>query len=152
VAPGVAIISAAADGRTAQTAVTVHASAPALTDEAAGQLIRRWIGQFATDLDAAVRARDLTAVRRAYGAPMGAADVTEWQQRLGLDARWQVQFARTYPPRRVGNTWVSDFELTITVEASGRQQQNDQRFFAVFEPAPDGGIAISSLEMRLAER
>jgi uncharacterized protein YjdB len=151
VAAGVAIVSATVDGRTAQAAVTVRAPAPAVTDEEAGRLIRRWIEGFATGLDAAIRARDLAAVRRAYGAPMPAADVAEWQQRLGLDARWQARFARTYPPRRVGTTWVSDFEVTITVESAGRRQQSDQRFFAVFEPAPGAGLAVTSLEMRLAD-
>ena len=152
VAAGVAIVSASVDGRTAQTAVTVRAAAAPITDEEAGRLIRQWIEGFATRLDAAVRARDFAAVRRAYEAPMPSADVTEWQQRLGLDARWETRFARTYPPRRVGTTWVSDFELTIAVEASGRRQQSDQRFFAVFEPAPGGGMAVTSVEMRLAER
>jgi hypothetical protein len=150
-AAGVAVVSATVDGRTAQAAVTVRAPAPAVTDEEAGRLIRRWIEGFATGLDAAIRARDLAAVRRAYGAPMPAADVAEWQQRLGLDARWQARFARTYPPRRVGTTWVSDFEVTITVESAGRRQQSDQRFFAVFEPAPGAGLAVTSLEMRLAD-
>jgi len=152
VSAGVAIVSAAADGRAAPAAVTVRAPAPALTDEDAGRRIRDWIERFASGLDAAIRARDLAAVRRAYGAPMPSADVAEWQERLGLDARWQAAFARTYTPRRVGTTWVSDFEITITVESAGRRQQNDQRFFAVFEPGAGGGITVTSLEMRLAER
>jgi hypothetical protein len=150
VAAGVAIVSAAVDGRTAQAAVTVRAPAPALTDEEAGRQIRDWIERFATGLDAAIRARDLAAVRRAYDAPMPSADAAEWQQRLGLDARWQARFARTYPPRRGGTTWVSDFEITITVESSGRRQASDQRLFAVFEPGAGGTLAVTSLEMRLA--
>jgi hypothetical protein len=132
--------------------VTVRAAAPPLSDEDAGRLARQWVEGFAGRLDAAIRARDLAAVRRAYEAPMPAADAAEWQQRLALDARWQARFARTYPPRRVGTTWVSDFEVTIIVESAGRRQQSDQRFFAVFEPAPGVAFAITSLEMRLAER
>jgi len=51
---------------------------------------------------------------------------------------------------RGGTTWVSDFEITITVESSGRRQASDQRLFAVFEPGAGGTLAVTSLEMRLA--
>jgi len=45
---------------------------------------------------------------------------------------------------------VTDFEITITVESSGRRQASDQRLFAVFEPGAGGTLAVTSLEMRLA--
>jgi serine/threonine-protein kinase len=153
VAPGVAIVSATADGRAAQAAVTVRAATPAISDADAGRLIRQWIDRFATRLDAAIRQGDLAAVRRAYEAPMGGADTAEWQQRLAVaGANWQARLARAYDPRRVGSTWLGDFELTIVVQASGQRRQVDQRFSAVFEPGADGRLTVTSLVMLLADR
>jgi len=153
VSAGVAVVTATAGGRTAQTAVTVRAAAPALSDAEAGRLIRQWIEGFATRLDAAIRAHDLAAVRRAYETPMGRTDTDEWQRRLAVpDARWEAKLARAYDAQRAGNTWLGNFELTIVVQASGQRSTIDQRFSAVFEPAPDGGLNITSLVMLLADR
>ena len=150
VAPGSATITATAEGRTGQASVTVRATAPAMDDAEATRQIGGWIDRFARELDAAVRAKDLAAVRAAYGAPMAAADAAEWQRRFALDARWRASLARTYPARRVGGSWVSDFELEIAVEAGGRTTSGPQRFLAVFEPR-GGQLAVTSLEMRLAQ-
>jgi uncharacterized protein YjdB/tRNA A-37 threonylcarbamoyl transferase component Bud32 len=150
VAPGSATVTATAEGRTGQASVTVRATAPALDDAEAGRQIGGWIDAFARQLDAAVRAKDLAAVRSAYGAPMSPADASEWQRRFALDARWRASLARTYPARRVGGSWVSDFELEIAVEAGGRTTSGPQRFLAVFEPR-GGQLAVTSLEMRLSE-
>jgi serine/threonine-protein kinase len=151
-AAGVAIVTATVDGRPAPAAVTVREGVPVVSDADAARLIRQWAEGFATRLDQAIRARDLTAVRRAYQTDLAAGDQAEWQRRLALDARWQARLARTYPARRVGGTWVSDFEITIVVEASGRRQETDQRFLAVFALGAGGGIEVTSLEMRLADQ
>jgi len=150
VAPGSATITATAEGRTGQANVTVRATAPAIDDAEATRQIGGWIDQFARELDAAMRAKDLAAVRAAYGAPMAASDAAEWQRRFALDARWRASLARTYPARRVGGSWVSDFELEIAVEAGGRTTSGPQRFLAVFEPR-GGRLAVTSLEMRLSQ-
>jgi serine/threonine protein kinase len=147
---GTATVSATAEGHAGQTTVTVERAPEPIDDVEAGRQIGAWIDAFARELDAAVRARDLAAVRSAYRAPMPAADVTEWQRRFQLDARWRASLARTYPARRIGSSWVSDFELEIQVEAAGRTTSGPQRFLAVFEPL-DGRLAVTSLEMRLSE-
>ncbi len=151
VGPGAAIVTAVAGGQVGQAAVTVRAAAAATAiDEAeATRQISRWIDGFVTQLDAALRTQDLAGIRRAYQAPMGTGDVTEWQRRLALDARWRARLARTFPPRRVGTNWVSDFELEIEVQASGRTTKGDQRFLAVFEPG-GAGLQPASVEMRLS--
>jgi serine/threonine-protein kinase len=149
-AAGIATISATAEGRSGQATVTVERAAEPIDDAEAGRQIGAWISAFARDLDAAVRARDLAMVRSAYEAPMPEADVREWQRRFQLDARWRTSLARTYPARRIGSSWVSDFELEVQVEAAGRTTSGPQRFLAVFEPQ-DGRLAITSLEMRLSE-
>ncbi len=149
-AAGTATVSAMAEGRSGQATVTVERAAQPLDEAEAARQIGVWIEAFAGELDAAIRAGDLGAVRAAYGAPMPAADVTEWEQRFRLDARWRASLARTYPARRIGSSWVSDFELEVEVEAAGRTTSGPQRFLAVFEPL-DGRLAITSLEMRLSE-
>ncbi|MGD2155071.1 MAG: protein kinase [Gemmatimonadales bacterium] len=150
VSAGTATVSATAGGRTGQTTVTVERAPQPIDDAEAARQIGAWIEAFARDLDAALRAGDLAAVRAAYQAAMPAADVTEWERRFQLDARWRASLARTYPARRVGGSWVSDFELEIEVEAAGRTTSGPQRFLAVFEPQ-DGRLAVTSLEMRLSE-
>jgi serine/threonine-protein kinase len=150
VAPGTATIAATAEGRAGQATVTVRAAAPVIDDAEAGRQIGGWIDTFTRELDAAVRGKDLAAVRAAYRAPMSSADAAEWQRRFALDARWRATLARTYPARRVGGSWVSDFELEITVEAGGRTTSGPQRFLAVFEPR-GGQLAVTSLEMRLSQ-
>ncbi len=147
---GTAAVSASAGSRTGQATVTVRTAAPAIDETEAGRQIGIWIGTFARELDAALRAKNLGAVRTAYGAPLSAADAGEWQRRFALDARWRASLARTYPARRIGSSWVSDFELEITVEAAGRTTSGPQRFLAVFEPR-GGQLAVTSLEMRLSE-
>jgi uncharacterized protein YjdB len=147
---GTAAVSASAGGRTGQATVTVRAAAPAIDEAEAARQVGARIETFARELNAAVRARDLESVRAAYGIPLPSADAAEWRRRFALDARWSASLARTYPARRVGNSWVSDFELQIVVEAAGRTTTYDQRFLAVFEPR-GGQLAITSLEMRLSE-
>ncbi|MGD8698782.1 MAG: protein kinase [Gemmatimonadales bacterium] len=150
VAPGRATITATAQGFAGQAIVVVRAPPVVIDATEAGRQIGGLIDTFARELDAAIRARDLTAVRAAYQAPMSSADAEEWQRRFQLDARWRASLARTYPARRVGNSWVSDFELDISVEAAGRTNSTPQRFLAVFEPQ-GGRLVITSLEMRLSE-
>jgi serine/threonine-protein kinase len=146
---GTAGISAEVDARAGQATVTVRARAPVIDEAEAARQIRRWIETFVTELDAAVRRNDLAAVQRAYQVQMPSDDVTEWRQRLALDARWKASLARTYPPSMVGNNWVSDFEVDIEVEASGQTRRTVQRFFVVFEPQA-GGLRIVNLDMRLS--
>jgi hypothetical protein len=150
IAPGSATITATTEGRTGRASVTVRAATPAIDDAEATRLIGGWIDRFTRELDAAVRGKDLAAVRAAYGAPMEAADAAEWQRRFALDARWRASLARTYPARRIGSSWVSDFELEITVETAGRTTSGPQRFLAVFEPQ-GGQLGVTSVEMRLSE-
>jgi uncharacterized protein YjdB len=149
-AAGTAVVSASADGRAGQATVTVQAAPQPIDESEAGRQIGSWIDTFTRELDAAIRAKNLDAVRTAYGAPLSSADATEWQRRFALDARWRATLARTYPARRIGSSWVSDFELEITVESAGRTTSAPQRFLAVFEPR-GGQLAVTSLEMRLSE-
>lgn len=152
--PGVAVISATAEGRLGQATVTVTAptapvSAAPLSEAEATRQIDRWIQGFVTALDAALQRRDLAAVRAAYQVTMPEDDQTEWRNRLSVDAHWRARPSPTnLPPKRVGGVWVSEFEVEFEVEASGRTQRPKNSFFAEFEPGP-GGLKLSSLNLRL---
>jgi hypothetical protein len=153
--PGVAVISATAEGRLGQATVTVTAapapvSAAPLTEAEATRQIDRWIQGFVTALDAALQRRDLAAVRAAYQVTMPEDDQTEWQNRLSVDAHWRAHASPTnLPPKRVGGVWVSEFEVEFEVEASGRTQRPKNSFFAEFEPGPGGLLKLISLDLRL---
>jgi len=152
VGAGTAMITVASGGHQSLATVTVTAAAVvAVTmDQATATAhLTSWVGQFVSDLDAAVRRKDLQAVRDAYQVEMAAADAAEWETRFGLEADWRINPGEVFPPRSVGQSWVADFEVEIAVTSGGRTNRGPQRFLVVFEPGT-GGLVLTSVEMRLS--
>jgi uncharacterized protein YjdB len=146
---GTSVITVSSSGHQAQATVTVSAAAVTIDQATATTHLTVWIEQFVSELDAAVRRKDMQALRGAYQVAMPAADVAEWETRFGTEADWRVNQGEVFPPRSVGQSWVADFEIEIEVRSGGRTTRGPQRFFVVFEPGRDG-LVLTSVEMRLS--
>ena len=146
---GTSVITVSSSGHQAQATVTVSAAAVTIDQATATTHLTVWIEQFVSELDAAVRRKDMQALRGAYQVAMPAADVAEWETRFGTEADWRVNQGEVFPPRSVGLSWVADFEIEIEVRSGGRTTRGPQRFFVVFEPGRDG-LVLTSVEMRLS--
>jgi len=149
VGAGTSVITVSSGGHQAQATVTVSAAAVTIDQATATAHLTVWIEQFVSELDAAVRRKDMQALRSAYQVAMPAADVAEWETRFGTEADWRVNQGEVFPPRSVGQSWVADFEIEIEVRSGGRTTRGPQRFFVVFEPGSDG-LVLTSVEMRLS--
>jgi serine/threonine-protein kinase len=147
-AAGSSVISATSGGQVGQAQVTVVRAVAAVDEATARAQISAWIERFVTDLSQALRAKDLNAVRRAYGVPLPADDEEEWQTRFALDGNWQGRPAETFPIELFGDTWVVDFHVEIEFQGGGRSSSIRQRFRAGFK-AGASGLELDRLRMQI---
>lgn len=147
-APGTSLISATSGARVGEAQITVRRTVVAIDAATAVAQAQAWIDRFVTALNQALRAKDLDAVRRAYGVPLPAEDELEWRNRLALDGIWQARPAETFPIELFGDTWLVDFQVEIQFQGGGRSSGVRQRFRAGFK-ATAGGLALDQLRMQI---
>jgi hypothetical protein len=147
-AAGTSVISATSGAQVGEAQITVRRTVAAIDEATAVAQSQAWIDRFVTALNQALRAKDLDAVRRAYGVPLPAEDELEWRNRLALDGNWQARPAETFPIELFGDTWLVDFQVEIQFQGGGRSSGVRQRFRAGFR-ATAGGLALDQLRMQI---
>ncbi len=148
--PGTSVINATAGGQVGESQITVARAVVAIDATTAASQAQAWIDRFVRALDQALRAKDLSAVRRAYGVPLPAEDETEWRNRLVLDGSWQARPAETFPIELFGDTWLVDFQVEIQFQGGGRSSGIRQRFRAGFKSSA-GGLVLDQLRMQIGQ-
>jgi len=149
-AVGTSVISATSGAQVGHAQITVRRTVAAIDEATAAAQAQAWIDRFVTTLNQALRAKDLDAVRRAYGVTLPAEDELEWRNRLALDGNWQARPAETFPIELFGDTWLVDFQVEIQFQGGGRSSGVRQRFRAGFR-ATAGGLALDQLRMQIGQ-
>jgi serine/threonine-protein kinase len=149
-AAGTSVISASSGGQVGEAQITVVRAVAVIDDATAAAQVDAWIERFVSELAQALRAKDLDAVRRAYGVPMPADDEAEWRTRFALDGNWLGRPAETFPVELFGDTWVVDFHVEIEFQGGGRSSSVRQRFRAGFR-AGASGLELDQLRMQIGQ-